>query len=74
MPIKKKSSVPVLPEGMFDIIPSAQKYWHFLWRRANGLLSDYSFSRVDLAPVELADVFTRSVAQSNPDAAKHPSV
>ncbi len=74
MPTKKKSSVPVLPEGMFDIIPSNQKYWHFLWRRANGLLSDYSFSRVDLAPVESAEVFARSVAQSNPDAGKQQAL
>jgi len=67
MTAKKKANIPVLPEGFFDIVPEDQKYWYHLWRRANGLLSDYSFNRLDLAPVEQTDTFTRPVAGSDPD-------
>jgi histidyl-tRNA synthetase len=63
----KKKDVPVLPGGYFDITPDDQKYWRFVWRKANGLLADYSFDRADLAPVELAETFTRPVASSDPD-------
>jgi histidyl-tRNA synthetase len=70
MSVKKKVIVPNLPEGWFDIVPDDQRYWHYVWRRANGLLADYSFNRLDLAPAELAETFTRPVASSNPDRAK----
>lgn len=67
MTAKKKADIPVLPEGYFDIIPDDQKYWRFVWKKANGLLADYSFERTDLAPIELAETFTRPVASSDPD-------
>jgi len=67
MSAKKKANIPVLPEGFFDIAPEDQKYWHHLWRKANSLLADYSFNRLDLAPVEQTDTFTRPVASSDPD-------
>jgi len=67
MSAKIKSSVPVLPEGYFDIPPEDQKYWHYVWRKANSLLADYSFNRLDLSPVEQAETFTRPVASSDPD-------
>lgn len=70
MSAKKKSSVPVLPEGFFDIIPEEQKYWHYIWRKANGLLADYSFNRLDLAPAEDAQTFVLPVTSSDPDIAK----
>jgi len=54
---KKKAPVPTLPEGFFDIVPEDQKYWHHIWRKANGLLADYSFNRLDLAPAEQAQTF-----------------
>lgn len=59
---KKKANVPTLPEGFFDIVPGEQKYWHYVWRRANGLLADYSFNRLDLGPAEQVETFTRPVA------------
>jgi histidyl-tRNA synthetase len=67
---KKKENTPVLPPGFFDIVPEEQRYWHFVWRKVNGLLADYSFARIDLAPAEQAETFTRPVATSNPDAAR----
>ncbi len=67
MAAKSKSSVPTLPAGYFDIPPEDQKYWHFIWRKANSLLADYSFNRIDLAPIEQVETFTRPVAASDPD-------
>ncbi len=67
MTAKKKSNIPTLPAGFFDIVPEEQKYWHYVWRKVNGLLADYSFNRLDLAPVEQAETFTRPVAASDPD-------
>jgi len=64
---KKKTNIPTLPAGFFDIVPEDQKYWHYVWRKANGLLADYSFNRLDMAPVEQAEAFTRPVATSDPD-------
>lgn len=71
MPAKKKTNLPNLPEGYFDIVPEDQKFWHFVWRKTNGLLADYSFNRLDLGPAELAETFTRPVAANNPDRARH---
>lgn len=59
-----------MPEGFFDIVPEDQKYWYHIWRKVNGLLGDYSFSRVDLAPAESPEVFSLPVAQSDPDVAR----
>ena len=70
MASKKKSNIPTLPAGFFDIVPDDQKYWHYVWRKANSLLADYSFNRLDLAPVEQAETFTRPVASSDPDIGK----
>lgn len=67
MAAKKKTNIPVLPEGYFDVIPDDQKYWHYVWRRANSLLADYSFNRLDLAPIEHTETFSRPVATSDPD-------
>jgi len=71
---KKKSSIPTLPDGWFDIVPEDQKYWYHVWRKANGLLADYSFTRLDLAPAELAETFTRPVETSDPERSRELAV
>lgn len=68
---KKKNIVPILPEGLFDIVPDEQRYWHYVWRRANSLLADYSFNRLDLAPVEQSQTLIAPVISSDEDVAKH---
>lgn len=68
--MKKKTNVPTLPNGFFDIVPEEQKYWHHVWRKANGLLADYSFNRVDFAPIEQMDTFTRPLEASDPNIAR----
>lgn len=70
MPPKKKDNIPTLPEGFFDIVPEEQKYWHYVWRKANHLLADYSFNRLDLAPLEQMEAFTRPVEANDPDIAR----
>ncbi|HTP56735.1 MAG TPA: HisS family protein [Candidatus Paceibacterota bacterium] len=67
----KKKDIPALPGGYFDIIPDDQKHWRFVWRKSNSLLADYSFDRIDLAPVELAETFARPVAGRDPDRMRH---
>ena len=67
---KKKNTIPQLPEGLFDIVPDEQRFWHYVWRKANSLLADYSFNRLDLAPAEQASTFTLPVASMDPDALK----
>jgi histidyl-tRNA synthetase len=68
---KKKQNIPSLPEGFFDIIPEEQRYWHYVWRKANSLLADYSFNRMDLGPAEHVDTFTLPVQTSNSESAKN---
>lgn len=65
---KKRGFTPVLPDGFADIMPSDQRFYHHIWRKAIGLLADYSFQRVDLAPAEQAELFTRPVETSDPEA------
>ena len=61
MPQPRKKLIPIiLPEGVVDIVPKEQKYWHSVYRKVNSLLADYSFNRADLAPGELADLYLRS--------------
>jgi histidyl-tRNA synthetase len=67
---KKKNTVPMLPEGFFDIVPDDQRFWHYVWKRANGLLADYSFNRLDLAPAEHAQALVLPVEATDEDAAK----
>lgn len=71
MSSKKKTAIPLPPEGFFDIVPEEQKYWYHLWRKINGLLGDYSFGRIDLGPAEQAELFTLPVAGSDPDRGRH---
>ncbi len=71
MATKRKLTVPVLPEGYFDIVPGDQKYWHFVWRKVDNLLADYSFNQLDLAPLELAETFIRPVEHADPDRPRH---
>jgi histidyl-tRNA synthetase len=70
MIMKKKTNVPTLPAGFFDIVPEDQKYWHYVWRKANGLLADYSFNRVDFSPIEQMDTFTRPLEANDLNVAR----
>ncbi|HXV27279.1 MAG TPA: HisS family protein [Candidatus Paceibacterota bacterium] len=57
---KRKPLLVTLPEGITEIVPDDEKYWHAVFRKVNGLLADYSFMRIDLAPLEHADLFIRA--------------
>ena len=61
----------MLPEGFFDIIPEDQRYWHYVWRRANGLLADYSFNRLDLSPIEQAQALISPVVANDENVGRH---
>ena len=65
MASKKKALSATLPDGLFDLIPEDQSYWHFVWKKINNLLADYSFQRIDLAPAESTDLFVRAAGNDS---------
>ncbi len=55
---KMKKTAPLAPHGMYDIIPSDQKYWRYALKKIESLLEDYSFERIETPLVEGFDLIT----------------
>lgn len=53
------------PKGMHDILPDDQKYWRFFLKKAEGLVEDYSFERIDTPIVESEELFVRSSGEGS---------
>src|SRR3989344_7742430 len=53
---KMKKTAPMAPEGMYDILPSDQKYWRYALKKIESLLEDYSFERVETPLAEGFDL------------------
>ncbi len=51
------------PKGMHDILPEDQKYWHYLLKKAESLIQDYSFEKIETPIVESSELFMRSVGE-----------
>jgi histidyl-tRNA synthetase len=51
------------PRGMHDILPEDQKYWKYVLKKAESLLEDYSFEKIDTPIVEYTDLFLRGVGE-----------
>lgn len=51
-------------KGMHDILPEDQKYWKYFLKKAEGILEDYSFERIDTPIVEHTDLFLRGVGEN----------
>lgn len=49
---------------MHDILPEDQKYWRYIIKKAEALLEDYSFERIDTPILETTELFTRGVGES----------
>ncbi len=60
-----KNSTPQLVRGMKDILPSEQKYWHFLRRHAEDLAASYGFERIDTPVLEATSLFTRTAGKQS---------
>ena len=58
------------PKGMHDILPEEQKYWRYIFKKAETLLEDYSFEKIETPIVESSELFLRSVGESSDIAEK----
>jgi histidyl-tRNA synthetase len=47
------------PRGMHDTLPEDQKYWRYVLRKAEGLLEDYAFERIETPILEYADLYNK---------------
>ncbi len=53
---KMKKTAPLAPHGMYDILPSDQKYWRYALKKIESLLEDYSFERIETPLIEEFDL------------------
>jgi histidyl-tRNA synthetase len=49
--------------GFRDILPSEQKYWRFVYRKAEELTGSYGYERLDTPMLEETSLFVRSVGK-----------
>lgn len=52
------------PKGMHDILPEEQKYWRFILKKAESIIEDYGFEKIDTPVVEYTDLFLRGVGEN----------
>lgn len=50
-------------KGMHDILPEDQKYWKYFLKKAESLIEDYGFEKIDTPVVEYTDLFLRGVGE-----------
>lgn len=48
---------------MHDILPEDQKYWRYLAKKAETLLEDYGFEKIETPILEASDLFRRGVGE-----------
>ncbi len=63
MAIAKKSKTFQAPKGMHDILPEDQKYWRYVAKKAESLLEDYGFEKIETPVLESTDLFRRGVGE-----------
>lgn len=63
MKVKKPKNFQA-PKGMHDILPEDQKYWRHILKKAEGLLEDYSFEKIETPVLESTELFLRGVGES----------
>ncbi|MEK7124946.1 MAG: histidine--tRNA ligase [Patescibacteria group bacterium] len=51
------------PKGMHDILPEDQKYWRHITKKAEGLLEDYGFEKIETPILESAELFVRGIGE-----------
>lgn len=61
--IKGGKRLPQVLRGFKDILPSEQKYWDLLRKKADQIALDYGFERIDLPFLEETALFIRSVGK-----------
>ena len=53
------------PRGMHDILPEEQKYWRYILKKAESLVEDYSFEKIDTPIVEFTELFQKSAGEGS---------
>lgn len=61
----KKAKTIQIVKGMHDILPEDQKYWRYIFKKAEALLEFYGFSRITTPVLENTDLFVRSSGQTS---------
>lgn len=49
---------------MHDIVPEDQKFWRYVLKKAESLLEDYSFEKIETPIMESAELFLRSIGEA----------
>ena len=52
------------PKGMHDILPEEQKYWRYVLKKAESIIEDYGFERIDTPIVESTELFSKGVGEN----------
>ncbi|MDP3697928.1 MAG: ATP phosphoribosyltransferase regulatory subunit, partial [Candidatus Taylorbacteria bacterium] len=60
-----KSRTLQAPKGMHDILPEEQKYWRYIFKKAEPLLEDYGFEKIETPIVESTELFLISVGEAS---------
>ena len=50
-------------KGMHDILPEEQFYWAYIYKKAQSLIEDYGFQRIDTPILEQTALFTRAIGE-----------
>jgi histidyl-tRNA synthetase len=58
-------STPQTLRGMRDIVPSEQRYWRYIYRKAEELTSSYGYERIDTPILEETSLFVRSAGKQS---------
>ena len=51
------------PKGMHDILPEEQKYWRYILKKAETILGDYGFEKIETPMVEYTELFSKGVGE-----------
>ena len=61
--VKVSAKTPQVLRGFKDILPSEQKYWNLIRKKAQQISQDYGFERIDLPFLEETSLFNRAVGK-----------
>jgi histidyl-tRNA synthetase len=62
-PVKVSAKTPQVLRGFKDILPTEQKYWNLIRKKAKQISQDYGFERIDFPFLEETFLFTRAVGK-----------
>jgi histidyl-tRNA synthetase len=58
-------ATPQTPRGMRDIVPSEQRYWRYIYKKAEELTAAYGYERLDTPILEETSLFVRSAGKQS---------